>query len=105
VEAYETVVPQASRARLRRALRESRQRPHVVTFTSSSTVRNFVALAGSRTVTSLDGIRLASIGPVTSSTLRELGLRVDVAAKEFTIPGLIKAIVLAMAKPGTATRD
>ena len=104
VEAYETVVPQASRARLRRALRESRQRPHVVTFTSSSTVRNFVALAGSRTVTSLDGIRLASIGPVTSSTLRELGLRVDVAAKEFTIPGLIKAIVLAMAKPGTATR-
>ena len=104
VEAYETVVPQASRARLRRALRESRQRPHVVTFTSSSTVRNFVALAGSRTVTSLDGIRLASIGPVTSWTLRELGLRVDVAAKEFTIPGLIKAIVLAMAKPGTATR-
>ena len=44
VEAYETVVPQSSRARLRRALRNPRRRPHVVTFTSSSTVRNFVAL-------------------------------------------------------------
>src|SRR6202789_901047 len=46
VEAYETVVPQSSRARLRAALKNQRQRPHVITFTSSSTVRNFVALLG-----------------------------------------------------------
>jgi uroporphyrinogen-III synthase len=112
VEAYETVVPQSSRTLLRRALRNPQRRPHVVTFTSSSTVRNFVALLESRTaialdlqprrkatrahakpiLTILDGIRLASIGPVTSSTLREVGLRVDVQAKEFTIPGLAKAI-------------
>jgi hypothetical protein len=32
---------------------------------------------------------MASIGPVTSATLRELGLAVDIAAKQFTIPGLI----------------
>jgi uroporphyrinogen III methyltransferase/synthase len=37
-------------------------------------------------------VRLASIGPVTSSTLRELGLPVDIEAAEYTIPGLIKAI-------------
>ena len=92
VEAYETVVPQASRKRLQSVLRNPRRRPHVVTFTSSSTVRNFVALLGAAH-TSLDGIRLASIGPVTSSTLRELGLRVDIAAPEFTIPGLVQAIV------------
>ncbi len=92
VEAYETVVPKSSRVRLRKALRNPERRPHVVTFTSSSTVRNFVALLGAAR-SSLNGMRLASIGPVTSSTLREVGLRADIAAKEFTIPGLVKAIV------------
>jgi uroporphyrinogen-III synthase len=94
VEAYETVVPQSSRRRLRAALKSPKQRPHVVTFTSSSTVRNFVGLLG-KAQPNLDEVRLASIGPVTSSTLRELGLRVDVEAEEFTIPGLIKSIVRA----------
>jgi uroporphyrinogen-III synthase len=108
VEAYETVVPQSSRARLRASLENPKKRPHVVTFTSSSTVRNFVQLLGARSTAStglesrgrgrprhsgLDGIQMASIGPVTSSTLREQGLSVDIAAKEFTIPGLVAAIV------------
>lgn len=92
VEAYETVVPYFSRPRLRRLLENPRRRPHVVTFTSSSTVRNFVALLDPRNAR-LDAIRLASIGPVTSSTLRDLGLRVDIEAKEFTIPGLVEAIL------------
>ena len=95
VEAYETVVPQSSRVRLRAALKNPRRRPHVITFTSSSTVRNFMTLLGnSRVHPSLDGILTASIGPVTSSTLRELGLGVGVEAKEFTIPGLVDAIVI-----------
>jgi uroporphyrinogen-III synthase len=42
-------------------------------------------------------IQIASIGPITSSTLREEGLRVDIAANEFTIPGLVAAIVQAFA--------
>jgi uroporphyrinogen-III synthase len=42
--------------------------------------------------TGLDRILMASIGPVTSATLREFGLPVDIAAKEFTIPGLVQAI-------------
>jgi uroporphyrinogen-III synthase len=104
VEAYETVIPQSSRTRLRAILKDSKRRPHMITFTSSSTVRNFVALLGKnvwrgrsrpRKASPLDGVRLASIGPITSSTLRELGLPVDVEAKEYTIPGLIKAIVSA----------
>jgi len=101
VEAYETVMPKSSRTRLRAALRDPKRRPHVVTFTSSSTVRNFVGLLGRRTSrsrTALDGILTASIGPVTSSTLRELGLPVDIEAKAFTIPGLVEAIVQDLAK-------
>jgi uroporphyrinogen-III synthase len=100
VEAYETVVPQSSRARLRAALKNPKRRPHVVTFTSSSTVKNFAELLGPAQRTrpaSLDGIRMASIGPVTAATLRELGLPVDIAAKEFTIPGLVAAIVRSLA--------
>jgi uroporphyrinogen-III synthase len=93
VEAYETVVPRSSRVRLRSALKNPRRRPHIVTFTSSSTVCNFAALLGARQTAGLDEIRLASIGPVTSSTLRKLGLRVDIEAKAFTIPGLIEAIM------------
>jgi uroporphyrinogen-III synthase len=107
VEAYETVIPQSSRTRLRTNLK-SRKRPHMITFTSSSTVRNFVALLEKnvwrrrhrpRKPSPLDGVRLASIGPVTSSALRELGLPVDVEAKEYTIPGLINAIVSARVEP------
>jgi uroporphyrinogen-III synthase len=109
VEAYETAIPRSSLTSLRAILKDSKRRPNVITFTSSSTVRNFVNLRGKnvwrgrprpRKASPLDGIRLASIGPVTSSTLRELGLPVDIEAKEYTIPGLIKAIVSARVEPG-----
>jgi len=100
VEAYETVVPPSSRTRLQAALTNASKRPDVITFTSSSTVKNFVALLGSarrprqvRDKTALEGIALASIGPVTSATLRDLKLAVDVEAREYTIPGLVLAIV------------
>jgi len=99
VEAYETVAPKSSRARLRAVL-ASRRKPHAITFTSSSTVRNFVLLIGLRSARAVlkksvhrRGVHSASIGPVTSATLRELGLPVDVEATEYTIPGLVAAIV------------
>jgi uroporphyrinogen-III synthase len=96
VEAYETVVPQSSRTRLQTAMKNPWRRPHVVTFTSSSTVRNFAELLGRKRGRALQGVLTSSIGPVTSATLRELGFPVDIAAKEFTIPGLIAAIVRAV---------
>lgn len=102
VEAYETVIPQASRSRLRNALNNSAKRPHLITFTSSSTVRNFVKLLGSSRA-SAHTLRFASIGPVTSSTLREFNLRADIEAKEYTIPGLVKAVVDAVC--GTRARE
>jgi uroporphyrinogen-III synthase len=90
VEAYETVVPKASQNRLHALFNNNRRRPHIITFTSSSTARNFCALASKA---SLRGIRTASIGPVTSATLNQLGLPVAIEAKEFTISGLVGAIV------------
>jgi len=98
VEAYETVIPKSSRTRLRAALRNQSKRPGVITFTSSSTAKNFVRLLGAarpgkKRPPQLEGITLASIGPVTSATLRELKLGVDVEAKQYTIPGLIQAII------------
>jgi uroporphyrinogen-III synthase len=93
VEAYATVLPSASRSRLGDLLQGPR-RPHIITFTSSSTARNFISLLppGKSPKVLLEGMTLASIGPVTSQTLREVGLWVDVEAKEFTIPGLVQAL-------------
>lgn len=99
VEAYRTVIPDDAAARVREALqgvsREPR-RPHWITFTSSSTVTNFIAVLGKpgrpRFDGALDGIKIASIGPITSATLREHGLNVDVEADPHTIGGLVEAI-------------
>jgi uroporphyrinogen-III synthase len=96
VEAYETVVPALSRKKLQALMSDPKRRPNVITFTSSSTVRNFIALLGGRpSPKRLEGIQFASIGPITSATLRELELLVNIEAREFTIPGLIQAIVSA----------
>ncbi len=98
VEAYETIIPTASRIKLREVMQDANLRPNVITFTSSSTVKNFVALLQTTPATSLEvrrqltGIKLASIGPITSATLRENGLPVDIEAEEYDIPGLVKAI-------------
>jgi len=92
VEAYETAVPEESRAKLQELLATPAQRPTAVTFTSSSTARNFLELLREENTKLLDGITLASIGPVTSDTLEEIGLQVDVEAEEYTIPGLARAL-------------
>lgn len=98
-EAYETVTPKNSRKRLLVALK-GLSRPDVITFTSSSTARNFLDLIGPKIAYSglLDGVRLASIGPVTSATLRELKLPVSLEAKQYTMRGLVEAIVRELSK-------
>lgn len=135
VDAYRTVPASAEAGPVRLLLASGEI--DAVTFTSSSTVRNFVALlrgeeqgtgsedqgtgngeqgrgneelgTGSRVqgsgtrragagneaglVDVLKGVKVACIGPITSQTARELGLQVDVEAKEYTIPGLVEALV------------
>jgi len=113
VDAYETVVPKASQTKIRALMRTPKLRPDIVTFTSSSTVRNFVQLLGgggrpfdslpsvghsgqAPPHTELKAVQFASIGPITSATLRELGMPVQIEAREYTIPGLIHAIQISL---------
>ena len=63
-----------------------------VTFTSSSTAENFVALLGDRARRLLQGSLVACIGPVTADAARALGLPVHVQPAEHTIPGLVAAL-------------
>ena len=90
VDLYDTVIPKASKGPLKEALEDG---VDIVTFTSSSTVENFMNLIGRDHKRKLSGIKLASIGPVTSGKLREYGLRPDIEAKVYTIEGLVDAIV------------
>ena len=65
----------------------------VLTFTSSSTVRNFVEQVGQATAQALAAqARVVTIGPITAATAREFGLRVDVVATVHTIAGLVEAM-------------
>jgi uroporphyrinogen III methyltransferase/synthase len=90
VTAYRTTPSEESRERLLAAL-EGRQ-IDVVTLTSSSTARNLVAGVDGR-LDLLKGLTIASIGPVTATTARELGLHVQVEAAVHTIDGLIDALL------------
>jgi uroporphyrinogen III methyltransferase / synthase len=85
VDLYETVGEPLDPAQLQQLARAD-----YVTFTSSSTVRFLLESAGGQ----LDGhARIVSIGPVTSETLREHGLTVDVQASRHDIEGLVEALV------------
>jgi uroporphyrinogen III methyltransferase/synthase len=87
VEAYRTVPPEHLAAQAREVLES---RPDCVTFTSSSTVRNLLLAAGAE---ALRGIAVASIGPITTLTARQLGVEVATQAKVFTVDGLVAAVL------------
>jgi uroporphyrinogen III methyltransferase/synthase len=66
----------------------------LITFTSSSTVKNFKALLPTENFTDLiQGVTIASIGPITTDTAKELGFDVHITAESYTIPGLVEAIL------------
>ena len=85
---YRAAVPSEASPEALAELREGRI--DIVTFTSSSTVRNLVAMLGDGSA--LERPLIACIGPITSQTARELGLRVDVQASEYTVEGLVAAL-------------
>src|SRR5207237_6628047 len=86
VSAYRTRAVEPSASALAEAAKAD-----AITFTSSSTVTNFVQVAG------LDAIPpvVVCIGPVTAATARESGLTVDVVAEEHTIEGVVQAVIAA----------
>jgi uroporphyrinogen-III synthase len=91
-EAYETHVPTGAKAKLNRLFSNDTSRPDIVTFTSSSTATNFLALLEKDHWHGLREIWLASIGPVTSDTLRQAGFKPNIEALEYTMEGLALAI-------------
>jgi len=106
VTLYRAAVPETAPAEALSLLREGAI--DIVTFTSSSTVRNLAAMLNgdlskligtsplSRASGDGPGVRdrplITCIGPITAKTAEELGLRVDVVAEEYTVEGLVRAI-------------
>ncbi|MGD2036409.1 MAG: uroporphyrinogen-III C-methyltransferase [Desulfobacterales bacterium] len=92
IAAYETLKEAENTVDLVQNLKDN----HIdlITFTSSSTVKNFKALLPAENFTKLiKGVTIASIGPITSDTAKKLGFDVHITAEDYTIPGLVEAIL------------
>ena len=90
--AYRNITPPDTLDALRQTFAEKARYPDVITFTSSSTARNLITLLESIGQPIPAGIALASIGPITSATLRELGYEPTFEAAEPTIESMTHAI-------------
>lgn len=93
VEAYRTVVPAESVTQIRTILGSARRAPDAATFTSSSTVTNFLQLLREAGVAAPRAMRAISIGPVTSQTLRDYGWEAAAEADPHDLNGLVEAVV------------
>ncbi|MFQ5454745.1 MAG: uroporphyrinogen-III C-methyltransferase [Nitrospirota bacterium] len=89
--AYKTVRPDGNIGRVRELFRE--KKISVITFTSSSTVKNFVEAFSKEDVSRItEGAIIASIGPITAKTAQEYGIKTDIMPQEYIIPALTEAI-------------
>lgn len=92
---YKNVPPQGRKDALRAELETGRI--NMVTFTSSSTVKNFLTMVDAENQEELErllaGVKIAAIGPITAKTVTDNGLKVDVQPGTFTIPEMIQAIL------------
>ncbi|WP_419176962.1 uroporphyrinogen-III C-methyltransferase [Desulfosediminicola sp.] len=91
---YQNIPPQGRKD----ALREDLEAGDVdmITFTSSSTVRNFLTMVEAKDSEELQqllaGVKIAAIGPITAKTVTDNGLKVDIQPQEYTIQALVDAI-------------
>src|SRR5439155_27331565 len=92
--AYRTVPQTRHTSGARRQL--AQDGADLITLTSSSAVENFLALG----LPWPQGMRIASIGPITSKTVRDHGLNVDVEARRHDIDGLVQAVRELFAEKG-----
>ncbi len=86
---YRTVKPDVDQATISRLLSGGFS---AVTFTSSSTVKNFVEIVGPGAISFLNGVSVACIGPVTKKTCEEMGINVSVVPKDYTVDSLLGAL-------------
>ena len=103
VPAYRTEVEREHALEVRRRL--VAERVDAVTFTSSSTVRNFVELLGADAGRVLDATLVACIGPVTAASARSCGLRIGLVADHYTMMGLVAALRAALGGVARSTDD
>jgi len=89
IDLYDTCSERSSALKLKECLK---QKIDLVTFASSSSVKNFMELIGRDYRRRLKNVGLISIGPVTSAAIREYGLKVKQEAKVYTIDGLSEAV-------------
>ncbi len=90
VPAYKTILPATGKEALEAKLREGSV--DVITFTSTSTVKNFMDLIGNDLKAYLAITVIACIGPITAKTAQDLGLKVDIIPKEYTVESLTQAL-------------
>ncbi len=96
VDAYRTVIPEESVTAVRTIFSSGSKAPDAATFTSSSTVTNFLALLREAGVAAPTSMRAVSIGPITSRTLREHGWEPAAEADPHDLGGLVNAVVRAL---------
>jgi uroporphyrinogen III methyltransferase / synthase len=90
VPCYRTVADEAGVANVKAALERG---VDVITFTSGSTVQNFLGLLKDIDLASaLNGVKMVYIGPIAATTGTRLGLNVSAVANPHTVQGLVKAI-------------
>jgi len=90
VTAYETVRSPRKKEELQKLLQE--RKIDCLTFTSSSTVTNFLAIMG-RGFSLPPAVKIACLGPVTAATARKAGLNVDIEQDEYTVTGLLQSLI------------
>lgn len=105
--AYSNRIPAGSLEAISALFAGSESRLDAITFTSASTVRNLMALLDTTGVSLPDGVVLASIGPITSQTMVDLGLPPHIEAAESTIAALVEALAthLAASEPPNPTQN
>jgi len=90
VTAYATVISGEKKEKLEELIRD--KRIDVITFTSSSTVTNFLEIMG-KEFSIPPQIKIACIGPITAATVEKAGYTVDIHQEEYTMPGLVQALI------------
>ncbi len=101
VEAYRSVLPAASPAAIADLI-DRKEFVDWVTFTSGSTLKNFLAMGGQPL---LNQARVATIGPITSQVAAKHGVTVDAEADEYTAAGLVAAMLRYLAGAGSSHPD
>ncbi len=99
--AYETVSSGMKNKDLQRLFKENRI--DVITFTSSSTVNNFVKIMGNNFKLP-ENVKIACIGPVTEASARKAGFAVDIRQEEYTMQGLVGALISYFGKKPAARK-